>query len=312
MVNLYSRLYLYLYYIFVVSILTISTSHALEPLEIQYGGFAETMYCSHPSDLSFCTPTTQPKLNACQKWLSYLQATPNPTRQFNSVTLSGNSCIAQYTNKSDQTAGTDSTGIITRAGKCPAKGASATPPISFSRQGRWFAQEVTGTKCWKGCDFGEVSFTAKHLVYTNGIITQFTQTNAKSLAQFCIIEPEPVRNSNDEITYESNCDDAVFKQICDFINWFRTDAEMPVAPPVESTSLDIDQYLKTDRVLVDAAGTIDMQCFAPQEFNLYLPWASIEVKQTVSFMPICDGLNTFGNFLRALYLLHAALIIFRR
>lgn len=319
MVNLYSRLYLYLYYIFLVSFLSVTTAHALEPLEIKYGGFAENMFCTHPTDLAFCVAVTklQAKQLACGLWLSSLQSgQAGGNRQYNDVYVATGGpqgqCIANYTNTSDGSKGSNSISISMRVGQCPAQGSPSPTPISFSRQGRWYAPELGNKVCWKKCEY-QGQFEARHIVYTNGVVTTFDSITTSSNATFCEMLPEPVRDSDGEITYDSNCDNQVFEQFCDFMNWMRADLPLEPPPVTEVQQSDFDQYLKTDHVDVDGGlGTTDMQCFAPQEINLYLPWVSTEVKQTISYQPICDGLTSFGNFLRALYLLHAALIIFRR
>lgn len=309
-------------YLYFVLLILSGTSLADTPgaLEKSMGGYAYPVTCSHPSDLNYCFDAT--KQDAEKKACAYALAVRSanyPTRSYNAefsvTTLSNGVKRCQYTYKIEgvKTEYSDSDTLSSKNGLCPAQGSPPPRQVLVTRQGRWFPQELPSTRCFETCQYSNgQSFDVKHYTFTNGILSEFKEkldSRLKSDQQFCNHEPEPIRGNDGEVTYESSCEDAVFTQICDFINWFRNDSEMPEAPQVEQKTLDVT-YLKTDHVLIqDNANNL---CFDPVEFSFFLPWSRTEVKQEISFGQMCHGIDSFGNFLRALYLLHAAFIIFRR
>lgn len=125
------------------------------------------------------------------------------------------------------------------------------------------------------------------------------------------MQSEPIRDSSGEVTYESNCDDATFKQICDFINWFRNESEMPEAPPVENKSLQLE-------LDGNSGSNIDFdvsrhECNPVYETDLAFTIMNQQFvhKATFDAAQICSSLFSLGNFFRIMYLVIAAYIVFR-
>lgn len=317
---MHSWLRCYLYFVLLICIS--SSSFAITPLEKSMGGFAADTICAS-STLDYCVPVEKPNaaMQACALYfVNNLSNQQNTNREYLSTYSVENlsngvkRCSFPYKIKDTTTTGVFQQNLVSRTALCPA--VSEPPPelVMFSRQGRWFSQELDSKRCYKNCLYSNGnSFIAKHYVFTNGIITEFKEIPNNRLAsqqEFCSLESEPVRNTEGETTYDANCDDAFLKVFCEFVEWYRSDAEMPEPPPVKTENLAIDSYLNVGKIQVSADNTIG--CFDPIEFNLFLPFSRTEIKKEISFSPLCTKLNTFGNFLRALYLLHAALIIFRR
>lgn len=309
------RGYLYIVLLMIVS----SSSFALTPEEQAFQGFAFNTICSHPSDLGFCFKADEgnAQQDACLAWMSYMQSgqTGTNARQYSFDGARNNTCYYNYVVVSTGAKGSNSQALVTRAGQCPTQGAPPPETIIFGRQGRWFPQEVAGKRCYKKCEYSvtTTTFSVKHYVFTNGILSQFTETGerAKSLAKFCFAEPEPIRNDQGEVTEDASCSDNVFKVFCDFVNWYRTDAEMPEAPEVENKTLQIDSYLKNDHVKVNPNGTSEYQCFEPVELKFFIPLTRQETTVSIEFYNLCNILREMSLFFHALYLLHAAFIIFR-
>lgn len=315
-----TRLLRYLSAIFLI--LVSSSSFAeLTPQQKAYGGFAETTICSHPTDINFCVSLKEANaaVQACTIWLAHLQAgqagAANPY-QWTFKNIVNNYC--QYDGLQANTGykSSNSQPLTTRAGFCPQQDAPPPEPIIFSRMGRWYAGEAAGTRCYKRCEYSTNAntFTVKYYSFTNGYVTQFTESSsrAKSRENLCFAEPEPSRNDQNEVYDDASCDAKLFTVFCDFIAWYRTDSEMPTAPEVENKTLQIDTYLKTDHININPNGTADYQCFTPVKFEFFLPWSRQEAKQEVSFSHMCNALREYSIFFHCLYLLHAAFIIFRK
>lgn len=316
---MHSWLRCYLYFVFLIVISGNSLADTPTQQVIQLGGYPYPVVCSHPSDLNYCFDST--KANAEQKACDYALAVESANyqglRTYESsatVEIQSNGvrrCLFKYKVESSTTLRTSNASLSQKNGMCPLRDSPPPRQVLVVRQGRWFPQELPSERCFDSCKYSNgQSFTYKHLVYTNGVMTEFkesTSSRLKSVQEFCTHEPEPVRNNEGEVTYESSCEDAVFSQICDFINWFRNDAEMPEAPQVENKNLDLG-YLKTDHVNIEH--NADNVCFDPIEFNLPLHWLNTQVKQEISFDQMCSKIVAMGNIWRALYLIAAAYIIF--
>jgi hypothetical protein len=286
-------------------------------LETGHGGFAFATICSHSTNLSFCVRAEDGPIPACALY----QPTLNSIYSFSFTgvqTLSNGSrrCSWKGKNPSNNQDWYASADLYNKTGLCPQKDAPPPDTVTFGRKGRWYPQELGVDRCYKSCNYsGGKSFTVKHYVFTDGIVSDFKEDRTfggglKSKEEFCHMEPEPVRDSDDEVTYEKNCDDSYFTIVCDFINWYRHDSEMPEAPDVTHQNLNVATHLKTDVVDIDLAS--NTACFPDYQFKLFLPFSREEVEKTISFAPICQGLESFNNLLRVLYLLHAAMIIFRK
>lgn len=289
-------------------------THSLEvtDLETGHGGFAFNTVCSHPTNLSFCVALEDGPEAACALYQPTLD--PKYSYKFSGVITLSNGvkrCEWVGKNPANNTPVYNSAQLTYKTGLCPAKEAPPPEIVKFGRQGRWFPQELDSNRCYRSCEYSNAqSFDFRHILFTNGVITDFTEkANARlrSNQKFCYMQTEPIRDSSGEVTYESNCDDATFKQICDFINWFRNDSEMPEAPKVESEQINLG-YIKADHVQIESNAS--NLCFEPHEFNFFLPWSLDEVKQEIRFDSICSKINEYGNLWRALYLLAACYIIF--
>lgn len=305
-------LYYYLYAILLICISSSSFAIEVTDKDIAMGGFAYSVICAHPSSLNYCVNIEEQdaQKKACELW----QLNLNQTYGYVFVSIipgTPDRCLYEGKNPSNGLKASTTQALYRKNGLCPAKDQPPPEQIVFSRNGRWFPQELNSERCFRSCNYTNgKSFDYKHYVFTNGVITSFTESTTsrlKSVAEFCDPEPEPERNSEGEITYDASCEDNIFKVFCDFVEWFRSDSEMPEAPSVESEQLNLG-YIKTD--LVSTNLPQNTTCFEPIEFNLFLPWSRDEVKQVISFTSMCNGIDSFGNFLRVLYLLHAAFIVF--
>lgn len=312
--DMYSWLRGYLYIVFLMIVSSSSFALEVTQKEIDMGGFAFPVYCSDPSDLSYCVPQTQGAEPAC--YIYGLHLAPEYGYSFSGVkNMENGTTRCEWLGRNPNTGleAYASVQIYSKNGLCPTKDNPPPAQVVFSRNGRWFPQELPAERCYRSCMYSNAqSFTHKHYVFTNGVMTNFTENMSnrlKSKEQFCEQDPEPSRNDAGEITYDAGCEDNVFSVFCDFVEWFRSDSEMPEAPKVESEQINLG-YIKTDWVRTN--NDHNTVCFEPVEFHFFIPWSRNEVKQEVNFQPLCDGIDSFGNFLRALYLLHAALIIFRR
>lgn len=309
----------YLYFVFLIVISGNSLADTPTQQVINLGGYPYPVVCSHPSDLNYCFDSTKPNAEqkACDYALAVESANYQGTRTYESPatteTLSNGvkRCSFKYKIQDSSTLRSSYAALSQKNGICPARDNPPPRQVLVVRQGRWWPQELPSERCFDSCKYSNgQSFDYKHLVYTNGVMTEFKESSSsrlKSQQEFCTHEPEPIRGNDGEVTYESNCEDAVFSQICDFINWFRNDAEMPEAPQVENKNLDLG-HLKTDHILIEH--NAENICFEPVEFNMFLPWNRAEVKQEVSFSQMCSKIQSFGNLWRALYLIAAAYIIF--
>lgn len=314
---MYPRLRSYLYIVFLMIIS--SSSFALTAEEQAFNGFAFNTVCAHPSDLNFCFKADEgnAQISACMSWMSWMQSgqTSGNFRQYTFKEVKNGSCIYDYVLVESGTRGTSSQALTNRVGMCPKRDQPPPRLIVFSRQGRWFSQELGSSRCFDKCEYSITSttFSHKHYAFTNGIVTEFTETNdrAKSKENFCIAQVEPTRNSDGEVVNDASCNDAVFKVMCDFVNWYRTDSELQAAPEVENKTLDIPGFLDGSRIKVNPNSTADFQCFAPLDWKFDIPHYG-RLEGQFSYQPLCNGLHIFGTLLRALYLLHAALIIFRK
>lgn len=311
MVNLYSWLRCYLYAFFLICFATLS--HAADPKVVSMGGYPYSVICSHQTDLDFCVDARSgnPKETACRLWLNKLSTLYGYS--FDSIVTAGgrDTCLYKGTNPSNGTSVAVTQDLVTKAGLCPV--ADNPPPVTvvFSRQGRWFPQELEDKRCFRNCMYsGGQNFSYKHYSFTNGIITEFTSQSGglKSIEQFCDAKPEPVRNSQGEVTYDAGCQDNMFKVFCDFVEWFRTDSEMPEAPSVESKDVNLG-YIDGGRILVQ--GDAMHQCFEPTIFKMYIPWGGgNEIEQEIDYFAFCTKIKSLGNIWRALYLIAACYVIF--
>lgn len=311
---MYSRLRGYLYIVLLMTISSSSFALATQQ-EIAMGGFAFPVICSHPTDLNYCVKAEDGEDAACALMtvtLSSQASIYSPSYSGIEVLSNGQRrCKWTGTNPVNGSPWSFTATLSTKAGLCPIKDNPPPVQVVFSRNGRWFPQELDNSRCFRSCEYSNAqSFTHKHYTFTNGVMTNFAEdmsNRLKSKALFCTAQPEPSRNSDGEITYDAGCEDNMFAVFCDFVEWFRSDSEMPEAPPVEAEQLNLG-YIKVDHMLIEDNAT--NTCFAPIEFNMFLPWSRTEVKKEVSFDAMCGGIDQFGNFLRALYILHGALIIF--
>lgn len=315
---MYSWLRCYLYIVLLMCISSSSFALEVTQKEISMGGFAFPVICSHPSNLSYCVDATKSSAEAACALMNVTITSQYAEYgyTFTGVSTLSNGikrCEWEGRNPSNQTKTYQSAALSTKTGLCPVQDAPPPAQVVFSRNGRWFPQELESNRCFRSCEYSNgKSFEYKHYAFTNGVMTNFTEnmsSRLKSNQKFCDPVPEPSRNDQGEITHDANCDDSFLTVFCNFVEWYRSDAEMPEAPKVESEQLNLG-YIKADHVHIEA--NADNLCFAPVEFNMFLPWSRTEVKQEVRFDAMCGGIDSFGNFLRALYLLHAALIIFRR
>lgn len=308
---MYIRLCCYLYAIFLICVS--SSSFALTALEQANGGFASSSKCSHPSDLDYCVSTKNSDAaeQACMLWRNNL----NQEYSYSFTGITNNTCRYEGKNPTNGQKAYQSQSLTTRAGLCPVAGSPPPNIVVFSRKGRWFPQELDNKRCYKNCEYSNgQSFTYKHYQFTNGIVTEFTEKSdrLKSTENLCQMLVEPERDSNNEITYESNCDDAVFKQICDFINWFRHDEEMPKAPEVENKDLDLPTSLNKAVVQINPEETADFLCFPDYDFKLYLPLWNKQITHTFEFNSMCEGIRFISNFIVVIAFMHAAFIVFRK
>lgn len=311
MVNMCTRLCRYLYAIFLICISTMTHSLEVTDLETGHGAFAFPTICSH-SNLSYCVNANDGEVAACALYQPTLDTTKSFVFQGVQTISNGTKrCSWKGKNPVNNTDVYASAQLIYKLGVCPEKDAPPPEIIKFGRQGRWFPQELTSNRCYKTCEYSNgQSFQYKHLLFTNGVITEFTENSnsrLKSTQKFCYMQPEPIRDSTGEITYESNCNDATFKQLCDFINWFRNDSEMPDAPEVKTEQINL-AYIKTDHVHITSDA--NNLCFDPYVFDFYLPFSQQRSTQEIKFDSMCSKINEYGNLWRALYLLAACYIIF--
>lgn len=316
MVDTHFRLSRYIY-AFLLTCLSALT-HALEitDLETGHGGFAFNTVCSHPTNLSFCVAVEDGAEAACALYQPTLD--PKYSYKFSGVVTLSNGvkrCEWVGKNPANNTPAYNSAQLTYKTGLCPAKEAPPPEIIKFGRQGRWFPQELESNRCYRSCEYSNAqSFDFRHILFTNGVITDFTEkSNARlrSNQKFCYMQSEPIRDSSGEVTYESNCDDATFKQICDFINWFRNDSEMPEAPPVENKSLQLE-------LDGNSGANIDFdvsrhECNPVYETDLAFTIMNQQFvhKATFDAAQICSSLFSLGNFFRIMYLVIAAYIVFR-
>ncbi|HEN9553113.1 TPA: hypothetical protein U9I90_003700 [Acinetobacter baumannii] len=310
MVNLYIGLRRYLYAFFLIFFATLS--HAADPKVISMGGYPYTVVCSHATNLDFCADArvANAKETACRLWMTQLNSTYSYS--FDSV-VSGTPDYCMYSgrNPSNGAKVTTTQQLTTKSGLCPPQGDPPPVTVIFSRQGRWFPQELEDKRCFRNCLYGGgQNFSYKHYSFTNGIVTEFTALSGglKSQEEFCDAKPEPVRNSQGEVTYDAGCQDNMFKVFCDFVEWFRTDSEMPDAPKVESESINLG-YIDTGHIVVQ--GNAAEQCFEPTVFEMNFDWGGLEtVKQEIKYDVFCTKIRSLGNIWRALYLIAACYVIF--
>lgn len=311
MVNMYSRLRCYLYAFLLIFVSTMT--HALEVTDKvkAMGGFPFPVICSDPSDLSLCVDANEGVDQACYLFEPKLDTKSGFSYAGTYGTYPNILCLWKGTNPYNGRPNSVSTTITFRTGLCPAQ--DQPPPVQaiFSRNGRWFPQELEDQRCFRSCLYTNgQSFDHKHYVFTNGIMTKFTErmnARLRSSQKFCEPAPEPSRNTEGEITYDANCDDSMFKVFCDFVEWYCSDTEMPDAPKVETEQLDLG-LLKTDHFVIDS--NAETQCFAPIEYNSFIEFSRTEVKQEISFNFLCSKIEEFGNLWRAMYLLTACFVIF--
>lgn len=310
MVDMCFRLRCYLYAFLLILVSTVA--HSATEKEIAMGGFAYTVYCSHPSDLDFCVNAsyTDAKKQACMLWMTQLNSAYGYS--FVNVTAGGTGiCNYQGKNPADGSAVYDSAQLSSKAGLCPAKGNAPPTQVIFSRTGRWFPQELESTRCFRSCNYSNgQNFTYKHYAFTNGVTTTFTENTSARLAskaEFCDPVAEPSKNSEGEVTYDANCDDSFLTVFCNFVEWYRSDSEMPEAPTVETEQINL-AYIKTDHVHVDAAE--GATCFEPIIYDIQIPWSGDRVEQEINFSAMCERIDSYGNIWRALYLLAACYVIF--
>jgi hypothetical protein len=301
-------------------IVSSSSFAELTPQQKSYGGFAEVTICSHPTDINFCVPVKEPDAQkmACTIWLGHIQAgqssAANPI-QWTFRGIQNNYCMYDGLQSNTGYKNSNSQQLSTRNGFCPEQDAPPPEIMIVSRNGRWYAGEMAGTRCYKRCEYrtNAGTWSAKYYSFTNGYVTQFTETSsrAKSNQKLCFSEPEPSRNDQNEIYDDASCDAKLFTVFCDFIKWYRTDAELPTTPEVENKTLQIDTTLKSDHINANPNSTADMMCFEPIEIKFFIPLTRQETTQTISFSNLCNILREMSLFFHCLYLLHAALIIFR-
>ncbi|MHC6186232.1 hypothetical protein ACYU0V_08855 [Acinetobacter sp. X9] len=310
MVDLYSwlRCYLYAFFLIFISI----TAHAADPKTIAMGGFPYTVVCSHQTNLDYCVDarSMNAKETACKLWMTNLSTLYGYAFDRIITGTTTDTCLYRGKNPSNGTDVSTTQTLVTKNGLCPPSGNPPPTKVIFSRQGRWFPQELPEKRCFRNCNYsGGQSFTYKHFSFTNGIVTEFTDAGGlKSVEEFCDAVPEPVRNSEGEITYDAGCQDNMFKVFCDFVEWFRNDSEMPEAPKVEAESVNLG-YIDAGHIVVQ--GDAMHQCFEPTIFKMYLPWGDgEEIEQEINYSTFCTKITTMGNIWRALYLIAACYVIF--
>lgn len=312
MVNLYSWLRCYLYAIFLICFATVThVAHAADAKVTSMGGYPYSVVCSHPTNLDFCVDARLPtaKESACRMWMTQLTSTYSYS--FDSV-ISGSPdrCLFKGTNPTNGTPVNSTQALTTKTGLCPPQGNPPPVTVVFSRQGRWFPQELENKRCFRNCSYsGGQSFTYKHFSFTNGIVTEFTSVTGglKSEEEFCDAVPEPVRNSEGEVTYDAGCQDNMFKVFCDFVEWFRNDSEMPEAPKVEADQVNLG-YIDASHIVIES--NADNICFEPTVFEFHIPWSGDVAKQEIDYSIFCSKLRNLGNIWRALYLIAACYVIF--
>jgi hypothetical protein len=306
-------------YLYIVLLMCISSSSfALEVTQKDkdMGGFAFPVICSAPSDLTLCVKSEDGLKAACDLYSVKLPSTYGFSYSGTYGTYPNINCLWEGKNPVNGNKSSASQPLTFRNGLCPVSGSPPPVQVIFSRNGRWFSQELSSKRCFRSCEYSNgQSFDYKHYVFTNGVMTNFTEkmdNRLTSNALFCENLPEPSRNDQGEINYEAGCEDNMFKVFCDFVEWFRSDSEMPEAPKVDNNSVPFDSALKTDRINMPDNFSPNTTCFEPVTFRLYLPFSRDEVEQEISFISMCSKLEEFGNLWRAFYLLGALFIIFRK
>jgi hypothetical protein len=298
-------------------------SHSLEvtPKETAMGGFAFPVICSHSTNLSYCVDATKSTAEAACALMTV--TITSQYAQFG-YTFTGVSTLSNGTkrcewegrNPSNQTKTYQSAILTTKSGLCPAQDSPPPEQVIFSRNGRWFPQELDSKRCFRSCEYSNgQSFNYKHYVFTNGVMTNFTENMSnrlKSTQTFCDPVPEPSRNSQGEITYDAGCEDNMFKVFCDFVEWFRSDSEMPEAPDVQSKNLDLGN-IDGSKINIDIVRGGN-HCLPPfeRDFTINIMNVSYTHHAKVDLMDICSSLWSMGNFFRVMYLMSAAFIIFRK
>lgn len=313
MVNMYSWLRCNLYAIFLICVSTMTHATAT-PKDIAMGGYAFPVVCTSPTDLNYCVKASESdaEKQACFLWqvkldptygyaFTAVQSLSNGTKQcLWTGKIPSNGAVSYYT-----------IALTYKNGLCPVKDAPPPEQVVFSRTGRWFPQELSTKRCYRSCEYQNgQSFDYKQYTFTNGVMTTFTEkmnSRLQSTQTFCDPVPEPARNDQGEITYDANCADSFLTVFCNFVEWYRSDAEMPTAPEVQSEQINLG-YIKADHVLIES--NVQNQCFQPIEFNFFLTWSRDEVKQEISFDAICSKIYEYGNLWRACYLLAACFVIF--
>lgn len=320
MVDFNSRLRRYLYAFLLICVSTMT--HALTDLENSMKGFAEDTVCSHPTDLNYCAKFSEgdAEKKACDLYFNANLSSQNSNREYSgsytvsTLTNGTKRCDFPYKIKDSTTQGVFNQALITRSAMCPIKDSSPPELVKFSRQGRWFPQELSSNRCYKNCEYSNgQSFSAKHFVFTNGVVTEFTEDSSNRLRSkqlFCNMLPEPIRNSDGETTYDAGCDDAVFKVFCEFVEWYRSDAEMPESPKVEHEKLDVGM-LDSSRINLQI-GTYECNPAFERDFTFSIMRQSYTYHASVDLYPICSALYGMGNFFRIFYLVIGGLIIFRK
>jgi hypothetical protein len=313
---MHSRLRCYLYIVLLMCISSSSFALEVTQKEISMGGFAFPVICSHPSDLTLCVKQDEGLKAACDLFSVKLPSAYGYSYIGISGTHPNISCLWEGRNPHHGGKASTSQLLTFKNGLCPSTGNPPPVQVIFSRNGRWFSQELSGKRCFRSCEYSNAqSFDYKHYVFTNGVMTNFTEnmnSRLQSSALFCENLPEPSRNDEGEITYDASCEDNMFKVFCDFVEWFRSDSEMPEAPKVDNNPVPFDSALKTDRINMPDNFSENTTCFEPITFRLYLPFSRDEIEQEISFISMCSKLEEFGNLWRAFYLLGALFIIFRK
>lgn len=293
-------------------------SHSLEVTQKDkdMGGFAFPVICAHPTDLTLCVKQDQGVKAVCD-----LYAVKLDTRYgYTYIGTSGTTtiaCLYEGKNPFNGTKASTTQQLTFKNGLCPSAGNPPPVQVLFSRTGRWFSQELSGKRCFRSCEYSNgQSFDYKHYVFTNGVMTNFTEkmdSRLTSNALFCDPEPEPSRNDQGEITYEAGCEDNMFKVFCDFVEWYRSDAEMPSAPDVANKDKDIGVTLDTSRVNIDVVtgGSVCVPVFE-RDLSFNIMSQTYTHHASVDLYPICSAMWQMGNFFRIFYLMTAAFIIFRK
>lgn len=315
MVDLYSRLHRYLYAFLLICVSTMSHSFTVTQKEIDMGGFPFNVVCSHATLLQYCT--NQGDYNgACALWQVTLDSRYGFS--FSGVQTASNGmryCLWKGKNPANGTPFDTTQYLTEKVGLCPSEGHPPPEQVAFGRTGRWFPQELENKRCYRSCMYSNAqSFNYKHYVYTNGVMTHFTENTSdrlKSTAEFCTAVVEPARNSDGEITHDANCDDSFLTVFCNFVEWYRSDAEMPDAPPVSNDQLNLG-YIDGSKVNIPVS-TDGSQCLPKfeRDFSFSIMNQTFTHKAEVDLYPICSTLWSLGNFFRIMYLLTACYIIFR-